>query len=125
METNKQRTGRFGEDAAVSFLRKNGYRILRRNFKALGHEIDIIAENKDVLAFIEVKTRRTDPAGPMPFGRPAAAVSTEQQRHIILAARCYLAAHPTSKPCRLDIIEVYADPQAPPLIKHMCGAFHA
>ena len=50
--------GRLGETAVCSWLRQNGYTVLRRNFCIRGGEIDIIAQNAEYLAFVEVKTRR-------------------------------------------------------------------
>ena len=55
--TEKRQIGTIGEDAAAKHLKKNKYRILRKNYVALDYEIDIIAENKDFLVFVEVKTR--------------------------------------------------------------------
>ena len=53
----RSRLGRKGEDAAVRYLKRKGYRILDRNYTALSGEIDVIALKSKVLCFIEVKTR--------------------------------------------------------------------
>ena len=55
--------GKTGEEAAVSFLKDNGYKILARNYKTKIGEIDIVAKDKDTFAFIEVKTRHSDRFG--------------------------------------------------------------
>lgn len=122
--------GDFGENAAAKFLRKNGYRILFRNFSALGCEIDLIAECKEYLVFAEVKTRRLDPCNETVLTKPAAAVDREKQRHIVRAARCYLAQRqPCLKKCRFDVVEVYLDPRLDRSevirIHHIRGAFTA
>ena len=54
---NTTEIGRYGEDMAAKLLRKKGYKILERNFRAGHNEIDIIAQNKDYTVFVEVKTR--------------------------------------------------------------------
>ena len=78
--TRQRLTGNFGEDAAVKFLKKNGYKILRRNFVADKNEIDVIARYKDTVAFIEVKSRHVGTLGAFE-SRPAAAVTREKQRN--------------------------------------------
>ncbi len=52
-----KQTGNTGEDLACEYLRKAGYKILKRNFFIRGGEIDVIARDKEVLVFVEVKTR--------------------------------------------------------------------
>jgi putative endonuclease len=86
--------GEIGEDLAARFLLKNGYRIVMANFKApIGRnnrgaavtgEIDLIAFDKDVLCFVEVKTRSSDE-----FAAPLAAVDLRKQRQIIRTAKVY------------------------------------
>ena len=126
VDTEKRRLGDFGEAEAAKFLRKNGYRILERNYVAMEHEVDIIAEDKYAVAFVEVKTRRLDRLSPME-PRPASSVTREKQRSIIAAAKCYIAYHPPTKHVRLDIIEVYVSEEGGKLkvaeIKHLKGAF--
>ncbi|MEK6709554.1 MAG: YraN family protein, partial [Nitrospinota bacterium] len=53
-----KRIGARGEEAACRHLERNGYRILARNYRGPRYEVDIVAEEKGVLAFVEVKTRR-------------------------------------------------------------------
>ena len=77
--------GKAAEAAAVKFLEARGYKILRRNYKTKFSEIDIIAKDKDVLCFIEVKARHSDR-----FGQPGEALSLNKQRQISKAAICYL-----------------------------------
>lgn len=83
---SNQSTGKFGEDLVCSHLKKNGYRILERNFRFRLGEIDIIASKKGHTAFVEVKTRNSDL-----FGTPAEAVGARKQKSIILAAHRYIA----------------------------------
>ena len=122
--------GNFGEEAAAKFLRKSNYRIVERNFSALGCEIDLIVKNRDFLVFVEVKTRKLDPSAETVYTKPAAAVDLEKQQHIIKAAKCYLAqGKPKEKKCRFDVVEVYLDPQSKSdsilKIHHIPNAFRA
>ncbi len=80
-------TGRRGEDLAHRFLRRQGFTIVARNYRprAGAGEIDLIAWEKDQLAFIEVKTRATNE-----FGTPDRAVDAEKQAYIERAARDYM-----------------------------------
>ncbi len=74
-----------GENFAARFLRAQGYRILDRNVQLGKYEIEIIAQDGDTIAFVEVKTRETtDPV------KPEENVDREKQRRIIAGARKYL-----------------------------------
>lgn len=125
--TPKRKKGNLGEDAAAKYLRKQGFRILHRKFVANGHEIDIIAESRELIAIVEVKTRVTDSLGAYE-SRPAASVTPEKQRSIITAARAYMALKPYGKPIRLDVVEVYLEKDGDRLrvreIKHLPSAFN-
>jgi putative endonuclease len=101
--------GRAGEEAAVRYLNQQGYRILERNYRCRFGEIDLIARDGKTLAFIEVKTRRSQK-----FGPAAAAVTLEKQRHLIRTAQIYLSqtgqAHAL---CRFDVVTVDIAEQRP------------
>ena len=77
--------GKKGEELAIAQLRALKYKIIERNFKCALGEIDIIAREKDMLVFVEVKTRRTKD-----FGGPAAAVNRRKQRQLSRVALTYL-----------------------------------
>ena len=106
VKTKERAIGDIGERIALKYLKKRGYKIREKNYVVFDSEIDIIAENKTTLAFIEVKTRTLDPDREY-FGRPASAVTPEKQRKIIKVAKYYAAGHPCEKRLSLDIIEVY------------------
>ena len=105
--TDKRLKGNIGEEAVCKLLKKKKYKILERNYVANGHEIDIIAECRDAVVFVEVKTRtrgKDDPREP----RPASAVTPKKQQSIIRAAAFYFGYyHPKGKTARFDVIEVY------------------
>ncbi len=95
--------GLFGEELAVAHLQSLGYTIVERNFRARSGEIDIVAEDRDTLVFVEVRTRsRTD------TGHPLESVNHRKQRQVIAMARYYLLKRqvPQSRPCRFDVIAV-------------------
>lgn len=115
-----QALGEWGEEQVCRFLRQNGYRILRRNYRARhGGEVDIVARHKpsSTLCFIEVKTRASDA-----FGRPARAVDEAKQRLIVRGALSWLRLldHPEVI-FRFDIVEVIEGP--PVQINHLENAF--
>ena len=118
--------GNFGEDQAAKFLKKKGYRILERNYTANGNEIDIIAQNKELTIFVEVKTRNVKYLG-YKEARPSSSVTSEKQRKIIKTASYYVAHHPADTRLRFDVIEVYLEdgvlqPKVKE-IKHLEGCF--
>lgn len=112
--------GKFGEDKAADYLKKNGYKIIRRNYSCRGGEIDIIAENETCLVFAEVKLRKNDL-----HGEAREFVDRRKQQKIIRTAALFLAEYDTDKQPRFDVIEVYA-PQgifSPVRIIHLEDAF--
>jgi putative endonuclease len=97
--------GRFGENAACAYLKSQKYKIIEQNYFASHNEIDIIAENKQYIVFVEVKTRTVNHSSE--FGTPASAVTYSKQKRTLAAAQAYLNVHKTNKFPRLDVIEVY------------------
>jgi putative endonuclease len=98
--------GRIAEDLAVRFLEHLKFKIIARNFRAYGGEIDVIAWDKENLCFIEVKSRQSSF-----FGYPYEAVNRKKQFRIIRAAQAYLQRnHPHAvPPCRFDIVSISAN----------------
>ncbi len=96
---NTKQIGDFGETIAVKYLLKNGYKILRRNFKLKFGEIDIIAKKDGCIVFTEVKTRRSSR-----FGEPSEYVDYRKQMRIKKTASCY--ADMINDEIRFDVIEV-------------------
>ncbi|MCH2186668.1 YraN family protein [Myxococcota bacterium] len=80
--------GDAGEQKATGYLRRRGYRILGRNVRAGGVELDLIVRRGRVLAFIEVKTRSSRRAG-----LPELAVDLEKQRRLTRGAQAWLQIH--------------------------------
>lgn len=125
-----RRTGDYGEQQAVAYLKQNGFRIRARNVQYEGREeLDIVAEDRTTRRFVEVKTRRQVPDAENRYGTPMTAVTAEKRRHLLNAARRYTAAHPTRKVALFDIVEVYIDPAAEEpavlAVRHHSDAFRA
>jgi putative endonuclease len=119
MLNSRQNLGQDGEDIAVECLCKNGYRILTRNYRSRYGEIDIIAKKREVLVFIEVKTRKGKG-----YGSPAAAVNQRKQRQISRTAQYYLAEHNLfDTPARFDVVAIVIDPGQIPLVEIIVNAF--
>ena len=104
--TEKRELGNVGENAVADLLKKNGYKITKKNYVANGHEVDIIAENKEYICFVEVKTRTLGEKSSVE-PRPASAVTPEKQRSVISAARFYLGGFFDPRMARFDVAEVY------------------
>lgn len=98
-----QKTGALGEDLALNYLEKSGYRIIQRNFKCKFGEIDIIAYSNKTLTFIEVKTRSTDQ-----FGAPEESVNRAKQERQKRIAQYYFFKKriPPEIPCQFDIVSI-------------------
>lgn len=101
-QLSNQRLGKLGEDIASSYLRKQGYTIIQRNYKARYGELDIIALHKGILIFIEVKTRID-----AWFGTPEEAVTPKKLREVVKTAEYFKLLH-TELPdeMRVDVIGI-------------------
>lgn len=99
--------GRLGEKIAVEYLKKNGFRILIRNYRIRYGEIDCIAlDPLDICTvFVEIKTRSGTE-----FGRPEEAVTPRKLNEIIKTSQYYMLDHPdTPKNMRIDVISVMVE----------------
>lgn len=99
--------GAVGEDRAAAWLRKRGYRVLERNVRNAGGELDMVARDGDTLCFVEVKTRSGSP-----FGGAVAAVDWKKRGKLVRAARVYLSRHPWDGPCRFDVLAIDLAPES-------------
>ncbi len=94
--------GKLGEEQAVARLKKEGYRVLARNYRNTFGEIDIIAQDGRTLCFVEVRTRTKDW-----HGHPFESISSIKQRKIIRAARGYLSERDADDiEARFDVVAV-------------------
>ncbi len=97
-----QKIGKIGEEKACRYLKRKGFEILAQNYWAPSGEIDIIAKDRDILVFVEVKTRSS-----RQFGMPSDAVHHQKQQHIIRTAQHYIDKKQLyDTPARFDVIEI-------------------
>ena len=93
--------GKKGEQLAVTLLEKKGYLIVERNYRFDKAEVDIIAQQKDVLAIVEVKTRST-----VDFGNPQDLVKPKQIKNLVKAVDEYVTVNNLDVEVRFDIIAI-------------------
>ena len=94
-------TGKSGEDRVVSFLRKQGWGVVKRNYQCRFGEIDIIAETEKYVIFVEVKTRKENS-----MVSASEAVDLIKQQKIMLTANDYIRKTDTKLQPRFDVAEV-------------------
>lgn len=105
MKGARLRLGVQGEQAAKAYLLAEGYRILHENYATPQGEIDLIAQEGDVVVFVEVKARTSGE-----FGPPQSSVTLAKQRQIVRAASLYLARQGLGEAaCRFDVVAVTFD----------------
>lgn len=109
--------GRAGEELAGEFLRKKGYRVLEKNYRTCFGEIDLIARDRDVIVFVEVKTRSDES-----FGRPFEAVHPRKREKIRKTALWFLKRFKEEVPARFDVLSISVE-DGKPIIDHIKDAF--
>jgi putative endonuclease len=114
------RLGARGENLACRFLKKNGYKILYRNFKGrTGGEIDVVCRDRDTLVFVEVKTRTSED-----FGRPLDAVDRDKRKRISRGGLAWLRLLDDPDILfRFDVVEVIIAEGAEPRLEILRNAF--
>ncbi|MBE6415031.1 MAG: YraN family protein [Akkermansiaceae bacterium] len=111
--------GEYGELVAASWLRAQGYKVLRRRFRmGASGEMDIICRKGELLVFVEVKSALHTGAG-----RPARRVNEHKRELLRRAAGLWLRRLGKEVPSRMDIIEVLLPPGGKPEVNHIAGAF--
>lgn len=98
----RRELGLKGEAIAEKYLKKKGYKIIKRNFHTRYGEIDIICEENDALIFVEVKTRRS-----ITYGKPEEAITLRKIEHLKKAALIYTGQTKRFyKELRFDVIGI-------------------
>ena len=95
--------GAWGEAVAAEYIRKKRYKVIATGYRCRYGEIDLIAQNKQYLLFIEVKLRRSDR-----FAEAKEFVDSHKQERLRTTASVYLDQFPTELQPRFDVIEIYA-----------------
>lgn len=116
--TDRQKTGKIGEQLAQEHLVALGYEVLEVGFRYRRVELDIIAKHDECLVFIEVKARKGHG-----FGHPSLAVSTSKERNIAKAARAYMRQIDHTWEVRFDIISILFHADGSHQLEHLEDAF--
>ncbi|MBI2335048.1 YraN family protein [Candidatus Daviesbacteria bacterium] len=103
MKTFNRATGRLAEDLATEALVKKGYLILQKNFSNRFGEIDIIAQDKNIYVFVEVKAKKGEE-----FGLPEEMITPSKLSKIRHMATVYLNGE--NVPCRIDVVAIVLTP---------------
>jgi putative endonuclease len=102
---NRQDVGKLGEKIAAGYLRKRGYRIRETNFRCREGEIDIVAQQKDCLVFVEVRTKSN-----LDFGIPEESITQSKKERLMSSALSYISCHENLPPSqRIDVVAVEVD----------------
>ncbi len=106
MTTEKQNTGQLGEDIAVKYLEKHGYKILGRNYRKPWGEIDIVAQQSNELVFIEVKTQNKEFEW-----RPEENITRHKKHQLSRIVTTYLKSNkiPEDQNWRVDVLAITLD----------------
>jgi putative endonuclease len=121
MQNERRRLGAEGEAHAAAHLERHGYRILDRNVRAGGVEIDLVAERARRVVFVEVKTRRG-----RRHGAPEEAVDVRKRARLVRGAAAWLRSHGARpKRVRFDVIAIDVAPDGGFALRHLEAAFEA
>ena len=103
-DVHKKVLGKKGEKLVENYLKKQGCKILHRNYRTPFGEADLVVEDGDEIAFVEVKTRES-----VSYGTPAEAVDKNKQQRYLMIAKFYWMKTKEEPNARFDVAEVYAD----------------
>jgi putative endonuclease len=102
---DRQEVGKLGEKAARKFLKRRGYRIRETNFRCRHGEIDIVAQKKDYLVFVEVRTKSS-----LDFGTPEESITQAKKERLIASALTYTNTHQDLPSLwRIDVVAIELD----------------
>lgn len=115
----RRKLGRQGEEKAIEFLKKKGYKILDQNYYTRYGELDVICEKNREIIFVEVKTRRSNR-----FGLPEEAITYRKMEHMKHAALLYLSERDRPyRGLRFDVIAIRINSDGHEDIQHIENAF--
>jgi putative endonuclease len=118
MQTQKQVLGKEGEEIAEGYLKKKGFRMVERNYRCRGGEVDLIALDRRVIVFVEVKARND-----ASFGSPLESVHPRKQQRMTRAALIFLSEHKLHhREARFDVVGISFAGGAP-VVEHIQNAF--
>ncbi len=104
----RKNLGASGERVAALYLQEHGYKILARNFRTHSGEIDLVGQDADGLAFVEVRTRRGEA-----YGSPEESITPRKRDRLLRLALQFLEAHDEYGDCpwRIDLVAIELDPR--------------
>lgn len=97
--------GKIGESTAKEYLKDKGYKIIEQNYRTKFAEIDIVVKNKDVLIFVEVRTKTAEI-----FGRPEETINKRKKEKLRRNALAYAAKKEWRGACRIDAVCIVLKP---------------
>ena len=106
--------GKWGEDLAADYLQRKGYTIIERDWKSGKRDLDIIAQDGNVIVFLEVKTRHN-----RLFGDPEESVDYHKLQNLQQAISHYVKFKHIRQEIRFDIISVVGTIGSEPDIQHI------
>ncbi len=103
VQSPRQVSGQMAEDRALAYLQQRGLKLIERNFRCKGGEIDLILADpaSNLLVFIEVRQRSSQR-----YGGAAASVTLGKQAKLIIAAQVFLQRYADLPACRFDVIAI-------------------
>jgi putative endonuclease len=116
MSKHNQQVGKWGEETACTWLKEKGYEIIGQNIRTPYGEIDLIAKQKDITIFIEVKTLTSSKNF-----FPEQQITQRKREHMLNAAQHYCAEHHIDH-WQIDVIAIEKNAQAKPIITHFENA---
>lgn len=115
MAHTRSETGQQGERIAARYLAQRGYTLLATNWRCTGGEIDIVAQHRDILVFVEVRTRRANSVDPA-----LESITPRKRQRMLTAAHMYLAqAGLENCEWRIDVIAVAFRHNSTPVVEHL------
>jgi putative endonuclease len=98
----RRETGKLGEKIACDFLGNNGYKIIETNYRCRDGEIDIVAQQREMLVFVEVRTKKS-----YYFGTPEESITPTKMQHLRAVASHYEQNHVNLPPAwRIDVVAI-------------------
>jgi putative endonuclease len=103
---SRKNLGDSAERVAALYLQEHGCKILARNVRTRGGEIDLVAQDEEGMAFIEVKARRGTA-----YGAPEEAITPRKQIRLVNLAEAFMAQQPefAGQPWRIDVVAIQLD----------------
>ena len=120
-DDKRKNLGKKGEEIALCFLKKKGYRILNKNFHCQLGELDIVAEENNQIVFVEVKTRKS-----LNFGLPQESLNYPKKKRLTKLALFYLTTHHLGEiSCRFDVVAILVNREGAETVHLIRNAFEA